>query len=49
MKKFIQKIKDIYAHEELRKKILFTLGMVLIYRIGCFITLPGVDSGAVQD
>lgn len=49
MKKFIQKIKDIYAHEELRKKILYTLGMVLIYRIGCFITLPGVDSGAVQD
>lgn len=49
MKKFFSKIKDIASHEELRGKILFTLGMVLIYRLGCFITIPGVNSQAVQD
>jgi preprotein translocase subunit SecY len=48
MKNFIQKIKDIWKHEELRKKIGVTLGFLLIYRVGCFIVLPGVDSAAVQ-
>lgn len=47
MKRFIQKIKDIWKHEELRKKIIYTLGMVLIYRIGCAITLPGVNGAIV--
>jgi preprotein translocase subunit SecY len=49
MKNFIQKLKDIYHHNELRKKILVTLGFILIYRIGCYIVLPGVDSVAVQE
>ncbi len=48
MKGFIQKIKDIFAIEELRKKILFTLGLILIYRIGSFIIIPGVDSNALD-
>jgi preprotein translocase subunit SecY len=43
MKGFIKKLRDIYHHEELRKKILFTLGLLLVYRIGSFIVLPGVD------
>lgn len=47
MKNFIQKLKDIWMHEELRKKILLTLGLILIYRIGSFIVLPGVDSAAL--
>jgi preprotein translocase subunit SecY len=47
MKDFIQKLKDIWAHEELRKKILITLGLILIYRIGSFIVLPGVNSAAL--
>ncbi len=48
MKNFIQKIKNIYHHEELRNKILFTLGLILIYRVGSFIILPGVDSVALE-
>lgn len=47
MKNFIQKIKNIYHHEELRRKILFTLGLILVYRIGSYIILPGVDSVAL--
>jgi preprotein translocase subunit SecY len=47
MKNFIKKLRDIWSHEELRKKILLTLGLILIYRIGSFIILPGVDSVAL--
>lgn len=48
MKNFFQKIKDIYHHQELRKKILITFGFILVYRIGSFIVLPGVNSDALQ-
>ncbi|NNE55445.1 MAG: preprotein translocase subunit SecY, partial [Flavobacteriales bacterium] len=47
MKRFFQKLKDIYSHKELRGKILVTLGFLLIYRVGCYIVLPGVDQEAV--
>lgn len=43
MKRFIQTIKNIWSIEDLRKRILYTLGLVLIYRIGSFVVLPGVD------
>ena len=44
MKKFIQNIKDIWAIEELRNKILLTLGLLAVYRLGAHITLPGIDA-----
>lgn len=47
MKRFIQNIKNIWKVEELRKRILLTLALILVYRIGSFIMLPGVDSNAV--
>ena len=48
MKGFFKKLRDIWHHEELRKKILLTLGLILIYRIGSFIILPGVNSEALE-
>jgi preprotein translocase subunit SecY len=48
MKGFIQKIKDIWSHEELRNKIGYTLILLLIYRVGSFIVLPGVDSTQLE-
>ena len=42
--RFFSKIKDIWSHEELRNKIGITLGLILVYRIGSFIVLPGVNS-----
>ena len=42
--RFFSKIKDIWSHEELRSKIGVTLGLILVYRIGSFIVLPGVNS-----
>ena len=47
MKTFIKKIQSIIAHTELRNKILFTLGILLVYRVGSFIVLPGVDSNSL--
>lgn len=43
MKKFIQNIKNIWKVEELRKRLLVTLSLILVYRVGCHIVLPGVD------
>jgi preprotein translocase subunit SecY len=51
MKRFIETIKNIFKIEELRKRILYTLGIIVIYRVGSFIVLPGIDPtqlGALQ-
>ena len=47
-KKLVETFKNIYKIEELRKRILFTLGLLLIYRLGSFVTLPGVDHAALE-
>jgi len=44
MKNLIDTIKNIWRIDELRNRILITLGLLLVYRIGSFIVLPGVDS-----
>ena len=44
MKNLIKTIKEIWAVEELRKRIMYTLALVLVYRIGSFIVLPGIDA-----
>ena len=43
MKRFIQTIRNIYKIEELRKRIIYTISIVLIYRFGSFVVLPGVN------
>lgn len=43
MKKFITTLKNIWSIEELRNKIVFTLLLLFIYRLGSFIVLPGID------
>ncbi|HAF78463.1 MAG TPA: preprotein translocase subunit SecY, partial [Maribacter sp.] len=44
MKNFIDTISNIWKIEELRNRILITLGLLLVYRFGCQIVLPGIDS-----
>lgn len=39
----LQTIKNAFADGSIRKKILITLGLLLVYRIGCFIPVPGLD------
>ena len=43
MRALIETIKNIWKIEDLRSRILYTLGILLIYRLGSFITLPGID------
>ncbi|MDP4266052.1 MAG: preprotein translocase subunit SecY [Bacteroidota bacterium] len=43
MKNLIQTLKNIYKIEDLRTRIIYTIGFILIYRFGSFIVLPGVD------
>ena len=43
MKKIIETIKNIWSIEDLRSRILFTLFILAVYRLGSFVVLPGVD------
>jgi preprotein translocase subunit SecY len=43
MKKLIETLRNINKIDELRKRILYTLLIVLIYRLGSYVVLPGVD------
>ncbi len=43
MKKFIQTLKNIWSIEELRSKILMTIMLIAIYRLGTHIVIPGID------
>ena len=49
MRKLIDTIKNIWKIEELRQRILFTLLMILIYRFGSFIVLPGINPNALTN
>ena len=40
----LERIHQVFAIEELRKRILYTLGMLLVFRIGSYIPVPGVDT-----
>lgn len=43
MKRFIETLKNIWKIEDLRARILTTLGLILIYRLGTRVVLPGID------
>ncbi|MCF8233587.1 MAG: preprotein translocase subunit SecY [Bacteroidales bacterium] len=49
MKRLIQTIRNIYKIEDLRQRILYTLGIILIYRLGTKVVLPGVDPNVLAD
>lgn len=41
--RFFEVLKNIWTIEELRKRLLITLLLVLIYRLGCYVVLPGIS------
>ena len=49
MKNFFTQISNIWKHEELRQKLGITLGLILVYRIGSFIVIPGVNSDVLAE
>lgn len=48
MKQFFDTLKNIFSIEDLRKRIFLTLGLLFIYRLGCFVVLPGVIPGKLS-
>ena len=48
-KKFVETLKNIYKIEELRKRILYTLGLLLVYRLGSFVVIPGINPNALGE
>ncbi len=48
MKKFIETLKNIYKIEDLRSRLGITLFLLLIYRLGSYVSLPGVDPAQLE-
>tara|TARA_R110002096_G_scaffold421442_3_gene627122 strand:- start:26392 stop:27732 length:1341 start_codon:yes stop_codon:yes gene_type:complete len=48
MKRFFETLKNIWTIEDLRVRIINTLGLLLIYRLGSYVVLPGVNSAALE-
>ena len=49
MKKFIENLTNIWTIEELKNRIILTLGILLVYRFGAHIVLPGIDSAQLHE
>jgi preprotein translocase subunit SecY len=48
MKKFFEGIANVWKIEELKNRILITLGLLLVYRFGAHVTLPGIDASQLH-
>ena len=48
MIKLIDTIKNIFSIEELRDRIINTIGFLVIFRLGSFVVLPGIDPSKLQ-
>jgi preprotein translocase subunit SecY len=44
MKKFLESLSNVWKIEELKNRILLTLGLLIVYRFGAHVTLPGIDA-----
>lgn len=49
MKKFIETLKNIWSIDELKNRIIFTLTLLLVYRVGCHVVLPGINPNELSD
>jgi len=49
MKKFITTLQNIWSIKELRNRIIFTLGILLVYRFGSYVVLPGVIPSVLKE
>ena len=46
--RFVQTLKNIWTIEELRKRLIVTFLLVLVYRLGCYVVLPGIHPDALD-
>ena len=47
--KFIETIKNVWKIEELKNRIILTIGLLLVYRFGAQVVLPGIDAAQLSD
>jgi len=45
----IESFRNIFAIPDLRKRLMFTFGLLAVYRLGCYIPTPGIDPGALLE
>ncbi|MBV8072132.1 MAG: preprotein translocase subunit SecY [Acidobacteriaceae bacterium] len=48
MTKFLEALANVFRIPDLRKRVLFTLGLLAVYRVGAFIPTPGIDTDRFQ-
>ncbi|MGV9004221.1 preprotein translocase subunit SecY [Flavobacterium sp.] len=48
MKKFFETLQNVWKIEELKNRILITLGLLVVYRFGAHVTLPGIDANQLS-
>src|SRR6476660_9221519 len=44
MKRFVEAVKNMFPIQDLRNRVLFTLALLAVYRIGAYIPIPGINS-----
>ena len=49
MNRFIQTLRNIWGITELREKLMLTAGLLLIYRLGSNVVLPGIDPSSLEN
>lgn len=42
-KKLVETVKNIFMIEDLRKRLIYTCLLILVYRLGCYVVIPGID------
>lgn len=45
----LDKIQSIFKIPELRRRILITLGLLIVFRVGCYVPVPGIDGSALAE
>lgn len=48
-KKLVETLKNIYKIEELRKRVIYTIGLLLVFRLGSFVVIPGINPNALGE
>jgi len=49
MTKFLEALANVFRIPDLRKRVLFTLGLLAVYRVGAYIPTPGIDTNRFQE
>src|SRR5947209_1119326 len=49
MTKFFEALGNVFRIPDLRRRVLFTLGLLAVYRIGAYIPTPGIDTHRFED